>query len=291
MAGANTNSLNDSVRANMALVRNHSIDRYLATLYLPQDARADIFALYGFDAEICNIANIVNEPMMGEIRLQWWRELIAGTRPGEAANHPIAMALLTAINRHNLPVEVFDNYLQARVFDLYNDAMPDLTTFEGYAGETTSVLFQLIANITGGNHMAGQTATAAGHAGVAWTIVKILKKLPVHRAQQRTFIPTEIMLQSGVSSEIYQAGEVNAAMTDLVNAMTNLANEHLKKFEQALAELPSNQKSAFLPMCLIGPYIEKLKSSAANTAAQPVDIAQWRKQIYLWRASRKGSFE
>jgi len=100
---ANNTPPNDSAKACSALVRNHNIDRYLTTLYLPQDKRFDVFALYGFDAEICNIANVVSEPMMGEIRLQWWRELIAGKRDGEATNHPVAGPLLAVIERHNLP--------------------------------------------------------------------------------------------------------------------------------------------------------------------------------------------
>ena len=64
----------------MRTLRAADPDRYLSMLYAPQDRRADLLALYAFNAEIAGIRDRVSEPMPGEIRLQWWRDMIdAGT--------------------------------------------------------------------------------------------------------------------------------------------------------------------------------------------------------------------
>ena len=290
MSTTSQSSVSDNARECMALVRNHSIDRYLATLFFPEKVRFDVFALYAFDAEICNIQNLVKEPMMGEIRLQWWRDLIAGERQGEAANHPVALPFLTAVKQHQLPIMSFDNYLKARIFDLYHDPMPDLGTFEGYAGETISIFFQHVAAILAGSAVSAATSTAAGHAGVVWALVDILKNMAAQRARGQCYVPADLMARAGVLPEIYHAGGDDPMMTALVGELIKPAREHLSKFEQALAGLPETCRAAFLPMCLIAPYLAQAEKSGPGVTGRPVDIAQWRKQIYLWRASRTGKY-
>lgn len=53
-------------------------DRYLSVLYAPEDKRGALATLYAFNAEIARIRDLVHEPLPGEVRLQWWRDLING---------------------------------------------------------------------------------------------------------------------------------------------------------------------------------------------------------------------
>ena len=119
----------------MEAVRGADRDRYLSVLYAPADKRAPLFALYAFNAEIASVRDRIREALPGEIRLQWWRDAIAND---EAGGHPLAEALLAAISSHNLPTKPFDDYLEARIFDLYDDPMPGRAELEGYCGETAS---------------------------------------------------------------------------------------------------------------------------------------------------------
>ena len=61
-----------------ALVRDFDRDRYLAALYAPAHLRPALYALYAFNLEIARVRELAREPMPGEIRLQWWREVCAG---------------------------------------------------------------------------------------------------------------------------------------------------------------------------------------------------------------------
>ena len=85
----------------------------------------------------------IHEPMPGEIRLQWWRDVIANRAVGEVSGHPVADALTNVIKTYGLPQLAFENYLDARIFDLYDDPMPSRTDLEGYCGETAGALIQL----------------------------------------------------------------------------------------------------------------------------------------------------
>ena len=136
---------NDTATSLMDAVRVADRDRYLAALYAPEDKRPALLALYAFNAEIAGIRDRVSEPMPGEIRLQWWRDVIASGDLDAGSGHPVATALVAAIATHKLPRAAFDNYLEARIFDLYDDPMPSRTDLEGYCGETASAIIQLAA--------------------------------------------------------------------------------------------------------------------------------------------------
>ncbi|MBM3608964.1 MAG: phytoene/squalene synthase family protein, partial [Alphaproteobacteria bacterium] len=129
------------------MLRESDRKRWLACLFIPQAVREHVIALHAFSHEITRVRDVISEPQLGEIRLQWWREAIEGSREGEALLNPVAAVLLNAMRICNLPQAPLLNLIEARRFDLYNDAMPDLATLEGYCGETHSALFALTARI------------------------------------------------------------------------------------------------------------------------------------------------
>src|SRR5450830_1516746 len=104
-----------------ALVREADRDRYLATLFAPAEHRDALYALYAFNVEIARVRELAREPLPGEIRLQWWREVLSGERDGESAAHPVAAALHETLARHNLARERLIDLIEARSFDLYDD--------------------------------------------------------------------------------------------------------------------------------------------------------------------------
>ena len=64
------------------LVREVDRERYLATLFAPASNRDALFALYAFNVETSRVRDLAREPMPGEIRLQWWREVLLKTVRG-----------------------------------------------------------------------------------------------------------------------------------------------------------------------------------------------------------------
>jgi phytoene synthase len=98
------------------VVRRHDPDRWLATRFIADKAaRADVIALYAFDHELSNIARMTKEPVMAEIRLTWWTEVLDEIYEGRPVRrHPVALALADIIARHKLPREPFDSMIEPR---------------------------------------------------------------------------------------------------------------------------------------------------------------------------------
>ena len=64
------------------MVRRHDRDRYQTALFAPADRREALFALYAFNYEIARVRETVTQPMLGQIRLQWWREVVEAAYAG-----------------------------------------------------------------------------------------------------------------------------------------------------------------------------------------------------------------
>ena len=131
------------------LVRVADKDRYLATLFAPADRRGPLFALYAFSHEIATVRDRTREPMPGEIRLQWWRDVLGGERGGEASANPVAAALMETVARFALPAPRLLDLVEAHAFDLYDDPMANFDVLEGYLRHTSATVFDLAALVRG----------------------------------------------------------------------------------------------------------------------------------------------
>lgn len=249
---------NDATGALLDAVRVADRDRYLSVLYAPEQKRQALLALYAFNAEIAAIRDRVSEPMPGEIRLQWWRDVIASGQGELGAGHPVASALMAAIATNRLPVTAFDNYIEARIFDLYDDPMPSRTDLEGYCGETASAMIQLAALVLDAAE-APKHAELAGHAGCAQAITGVLRLLPVHRARGQCYVPRDILAAAGTTPEEFVADAKAPSSAHAVQAMIALAREHLRAFERGAKTLSASLRPAFLPLSLTGTYLDRLE--------------------------------
>ena len=103
------------------LVRNHDFVRYASTLFVQAEERRALLALFAFNAEISRIRDQVTQPLPGEIRMQWWTDLLAGSAYGGIEGNPVASELLLAIRKFGLPTEPMSRLIEEHQFDLYND--------------------------------------------------------------------------------------------------------------------------------------------------------------------------
>lgn len=274
----------DSYAHCATIVRAGDRDRYLADLYAPPAARLHLFALHAFDVEVRRIPDLVSEPMPGEIRLQWWHDALHSGEGG----HPVANALIETIRAHRLPLAAFDRLLEARTFDLYNDPMPSLADFEGYAGDTTSSLIQLGALILTGGRDSG-SAEAAGHTGVALALTSALRSLPRDAAQRRFHLPADMAKAHGVDLEALFAGKATPELEQFLAETRTVARDHLAASREALGRLPLAVLAAFLPLALVEPLLRLMERRGFDPLYTPAEIPAWRRQWLLWRAANRRS--
>lgn len=264
-----------------------SIDReaYIATLFLAAEFRDDVATLWAFNAEIERIRMLVSEPVPGEIRLQWWRDVLVGERAGEGAQHPLANALLAVIDKHQLQATAFDNLLEARIFDLYNDPMPDQATLEGYLGETRSVLFQMSLQILMGEEP--ENGDAAGHAGVAFGIAQLLRQMALHRSRGQIYIPKQILQATGLDTAQFLALTEPATLQPAIAALTALGREHLAKADEAIGSLEKQYRAAFLPLSVCPLVFDRADKSSGKIAMEPLQVSQLSVQWKMFLSSFK----
>lgn len=268
----------------MQLLRDADPDRYLSVLYAPEAKRGDLAALYAFNSEIARIRDLIHDPLPGEVRLQWWRDLINGTDHGAASGNPVAASLLHAIETYDLPRQAFDNYCEARIFDFYDDPMPSRNDLEGYCGETASALIQLASLILDPVE-APKHADLAGHAGVAQASTGLLRLLPLHRRRGQIYIPMDILAAVGCSPEVLLDGSDTPAIGRAVEAMIALGEDHFATFETGAKGLAATLRPAYLPARLTPTYLKRLKASDFNAAVEIAEISPLRRQWAMFRAS------
>jgi 15-cis-phytoene synthase len=269
-----------------ATLRDTDRDRYLATLVLPVEARPHVAALYAFNADIAAIRDRVSGPQPGEIRLQWWNDALTGQGHGEVRQNPLADALLDTVERFGLPPGTFQRLIGARRFDLYDDPMPDIETFEGYAGETASTLLQLTAMILNGGEPVEQ-GDAAGHLGVAQAMIGHLRALGFVSSQGRIMLPWTILEANGVRETELFRGQDSEGLQAALGQIAELAADHLAKARAAIAVLPPRVRPSFAIEALLTRQLALWSQHSSTPFAPPPDDAGWQKIARLtWWALR-----
>jgi len=271
----------------MDTVRAADPDRYLSALYAPQDKRDALFSLYAFNAEIAGVRDRIREALPGEVRLQWWRDVIAAEGDDGGAGHPLAVVLRRTIATYDLPKQAFDNYLEARIFDLYDDPMPSRTDLEGYCGETASALIQLAALVLD-KESAPRFADLAGHAGCAQAITGLLLLLPLHRARGQCYVPADILASVGSSPQEFLTGDGRPNAVHALSAMIALARDHLAAFERGAGAMPESLRPAFLPLALARPTLDRIERAGVSALRKSLRLPLWRRHWLLFRRAARG---
>jgi phytoene synthase len=155
-------------------VRRADPDRWLASRFIadPQ-ARADVIALYAFEHVLARVPAMVSEPLMGEIRLTWWREALDEIYAGGAVrSHPVSLALAGAVLRRGLDRTPLDEMIAARFGDLDAAPFTDEAEILAYADQTAGALMQASAEALG----APAGFDPARYAGLAYGLSELARR-------------------------------------------------------------------------------------------------------------------
>jgi phytoene synthase len=269
------------------LVRAHDFPRYAATLFVPAAERRGLLALYAFNVEISRVHEQVSQPLPGEMRLQWWADMLAGTAHGGIEGNPVAAELQLAIANWRLPVERLSRLIDEHQFDLYNDPMPTMAALEGYINDTSSALFSLGARIAGSQ--SDEIEHLARHAGLAQGITQVLLALPLDASRRRLFVPLQLLESNGSDLEDVFAGKPTPKLRAALDQLIGEAQAHLKTALALLATAPPQVRPVFLPLALVERNLQHM-SRADNDPFVPQVTSRFRTLWTLWRASRSRLF-
>ncbi|WP_435258895.1 phytoene/squalene synthase family protein [Thioclava sp. FR2] len=163
------------------IVERGDPDRFLAVMASPVQTRSRLLPLYAFNLEVAKAPWVAKEPMIAEMRLQWWRDVVA--EPKSRA-HEVAAPLHDLIVSAQLPVEVLDRLVEARRWDIYKDPFADQAAFDAYLEDTGAGLMWLAARALGA---ADTDETAVRSFGWATALANFLCAVPA--LEERGRIP------------------------------------------------------------------------------------------------------
>lgn len=253
-------------------------DRYLTVLFAPAELREDLLALYAFNSEVARSREAVSEPILGRIRLQWWREAIAECYGGEARRHHVVQPLAAAIGRHALSRSLFDRLIDAREADLEDDTPETLDALVAYAGATSGGLARLALEIL---DMRDDTVQEAGDlAGTAFALAGLLRALPHQLRQGRNILPRDVMERNAVDEHRLRVLKPSSESSKAVEEITVIAFQQIIKSHSLLAGKPGSALPALLPATLAEAYLKRLSRLGYDPFdrrnADPIRFRSWR---------------
>ena len=269
-----------------AAARNGEPERYLAALYAGASARSGLLALAAFAAEIARVPFAVREPLMGEMRLQWWRDALEADASAQTGS-PLADALRQAANRHRLPAGLLLGMTDAQEFFLSRDAHHDLQALRAQFGKSEGAHFVLAARVLGSGH-ASELESAAAAAGQAFGLARLLHGLPHYLAHGMQPLPAELLERHGVASADLLAGRCTAPVRGALAELARDASDNHAIAAGLANRLPRTLRPAFLPLATV----PALLKAAAGRGEEGLRVLRpvnplgrfWR----IWRASRRG---
>lgn len=269
-----------SLHACLEKLRRLDRDRFLTTLFAPSGKRGALIALYAFNIEIARVREAVTEPMLGQIRLQWWREAIEGLAGGETRGHEAAIALAATWKAGSFPADRFISLIDARERDLDEMPFEDIAALEAYAEATSSALMTLAGFALVGNAVE-EAGAAIRPAGIAYALTGLLRALPLHASQGRLFLPLDLMRRHEVDPHRIFAGEMSAGLRAAIDEILALACARLSEARASGRTVSRELLPALLPASLCDRYLATMSARDFDPFRHTTEVPAFLQQSRL----------
>ncbi|HKL70365.1 phytoene/squalene synthase family protein [Salibaculum sp.] len=248
-----------SLQACAEIVERGDPDRFLATMAAPPGARGVLFPLYAFNIEVSRAPWVTEEPMIAEMRLQWWRdaldEIAAG---GPVRSHEVTLELARVLDAP--AARALDRTVAARRWDIYKDPFEDAAHFEDYLDATAAELMWQAVRLLGGPVEAEHHVRRLGH---GTGLVRFLQAVPELEARGR------IPLVDGRAE----------AIRDLARA----SHRAMGRSGQLRGAVPSEARAGLLEGWQAPVLLRQISADPARVAAGRVALSPFRKKLRLMR--------
>jgi phytoene/squalene synthetase len=238
-------------------------DRYLTVVAAPGAAAADLAVLYAVNLELALVQDSVSEPMLGRIRLQWWREALAELQAGRVRRHAVLESLAALQARHPLDPAHFERLIEAREA-AFDDIIPnDLAALEAHADATSGAVLRLAAEAAGLDPAAGDLPDLIRHVGIAYGLAGTARTVLHHAQRRRTLLPARLQEKHGVSLDLLYELKPQPGLPAAIAELAAAARGHLDAARRIPAPKP------LLPALRIGTLA---RAALARLAARDHDL-------------------
>ena len=258
-------------------VRQGDPERFRDALFAPPDQREGLFALYAFNLELAKIAPMVSEPMLGEIRLQWWRDSLDMAEAGEPRRHAVAEPLAAITREAGLPRALMDAMIDARASDLEPGFPQDDPALMRYLSQTAGSLTALAAQALVPTFSdAGREA--AQQAGLGIGAARYILALPVLAAQGRA------PLAGSIDWSALRNGGRSEALQERLGSLAETGLAAIRAARDARRDIPRDAIPALLEVGLAERVLRDIRG--ADSFAELSPPSEFRRQFgRLWRGT------
>jgi NADH dehydrogenase [ubiquinone] 1 alpha subcomplex assembly factor 6 len=266
------------------LARRNDPDRYLTALFAPPESRPHLFALIAFNYEIARVREVVTQPILGQIRLQWWRDALEQIHAGTPPAHEVARALSGAISETGLDRAGLEGMIDAREADLAEGPPARLEDLLNYAedssGALTVLMLQALDAVTPASEEAGRGV------GAAYALVGLLRSIPFHARARRAFIPQSLLAEHGLTAEDLFRTDPPPALPVMVAELAGVARLRLTEAREVTGSVPRNAAPALLSATVAETYLRRIERVGYDVfdplvAQRPPGLV-WRLAVKAW---------
>ncbi|MBM3504117.1 MAG: hypothetical protein FJX65_09605 [Alphaproteobacteria bacterium] len=253
-------------------LRTDDYDRYLCTVLAPPSQRAGLAALYALNLDVAKIREQVHEPMLGQIRLQWWREAVDELKAGRPRSQPALRVLAQTGAAATLDIGVLQKLLDAREQDFRPEALATLSDLVTYAADTGGALQRLALGLLGESEP--EVTTAGEAVGTAWALIGLVRAVPFHVASGRPVLAQDLVLRAGLAVSDIAPG--SAALSRAVAEVMAVATPMLRQGRMVRAPRQA------LPVMMLGrlarQYARAIERAGYDPFAPQLALSPLRRQ-------------
>ncbi|TLS67582.1 presqualene diphosphate synthase HpnD [Mariprofundus erugo] len=257
---------------------------FYAFLFLPEEKRRAMMALYAFCREVDDIADEVSDQQVALTKLNFWREELARTFAGQAS-HPVGHELLWCAGHFPINEELLLEILDGMQTDIMARPFIKQSDLSLYIYRVAGVVGLLSIEVFG--YSERKSRDFATRLGEALQLTNILRDLAEDAAIGRIYIPQEVRSRYQVSDQAFKTGTVDESMQKLLQEYGDKAEN---AFRDAVAMLPPKDRESLRPSIVMATiyyaYLRQLRAIGFDVWSTPVRILPLRKMWIAWRAWR-----
>ena len=221
------------------IVRRHDPDRFFTALFAPPEKRETLFLLYAVNHELARAREVVSNPMLALIRLQWWREVAEGAR----RRHEVAGPLGEALDDGRLLAADVLAMIDGR--DREAEPVEDVAAFRAYVAAAYGGVAVAAGRALGAD---GPALDALRDLGAAYGVAGVLRSVPALARQDRCVLPLDLLAAAGLSEADVMADPLSGRLEPVRLALATLGSDLLVAGRKV--RLPRTALAAALPAVL-----------------------------------------
>ena len=259
---------------------------YYSFLFLPEEKRRAITALYAFCREVDDVVDDCTDTGVARTKLAWWRNEVAAMYRGEP-QHPVTRALAALLSRFDLPEERLHEIIAGMEMDLDYNRYPDFEALKLYCHRVASVVGLLSAGIFGYGDR--RTLDYAADLGMAFQLTNIIRDVGEDARRDRIYLPQDELARYSVPvGDIAQARE-SENFQRLMEFQIERAGGY---YRSAFSKLPpadrDTQRAGIIMAAIYQTLLEEIRADGCHVLKHRVSLTPVRKLWIAWRTWIKG---